>query len=40
MVAQLGAQGPLDDRLLEPADGGVELLGRQWPLADELIENF
>ena len=40
MVAQLGAQGPLDDRLLEPADSAVELLGRQWPLAHESIENL
>jgi hypothetical protein len=40
MVTQLGAQGPLDDRLLEPTDGGVELLGRQRPLSNELIENL
>ena len=40
MVTQLGAERALDDGLLEPADGGVELLRRQRPLAHKLIENL
>ena len=40
VMRQLAAERPLDDRLLEPADHRVELLGRQRPLADKLIENL
>ena len=36
MVRQLAAQRPLDDRLLEPADRRVELLGRERPLARRI----
>jgi hypothetical protein len=39
-VGHLAAKGPFDDRLLEPADYRVELLWRQRPLPDELIENL
>ena len=40
MVGELAAQGPLDNRLLEAPDGGLQLLVRYGPLADELVENL
>jgi len=40
MVCQLAAERSLSDRLLESPDGGGELLDRQRPLTDELIENL
>ena len=39
-VGELTAQGPLNDRLLKPTDGGLELLVGDRPLTHELIENF
>ena len=40
VMRQLAAQRALDNRLLEPADGGVELLGGNRAPADKLIENL
>jgi hypothetical protein len=40
VVRQLAAECPLNDRLLESADRRLELLGRDRPLANELIENL
>src|SRR5437879_5898029 len=40
MVRQLAAQRALDYGLLEAANRGVELLGRNRPLANELIKNL
>src|SRR5262249_30427708 len=40
MVSELATQRPLDQRFLETADGGVELLGREWPLPNGLVENL
>ena len=40
MVGQLAAERPLDHRLLEAPDRRLELLVRERPLADELIENL
>ena len=40
MVGELAAQRALDDRFLEAADGGLELLRGDRPLANELVENF
>src|SRR5947209_10700930 len=40
MVRQLAAERAFDDRFLEPTDRGIELLGRDRALPDELIENF
>ena len=39
-MRQLAAEGALDDRLLEAADGGIELLDGQRALAHKLIENL
>ncbi|MNC88266.1 hypothetical protein D3C83_40660 [compost metagenome] len=38
-MRQLTTQRALDDRFLEATDGGIELLRRDWSLANELIEN-
>ena len=40
MVRELAAERPLDDRFLESTDGGLELLMRDRPLSDELVENL
>jgi len=40
VMRQLAAQCALDDRLLEPANGRVELLRRNRALAHELVENL
>ena len=39
-AVQAFAQGALDYRLLESPDGGLELLRRNRPLADEMVENL
>jgi hypothetical protein len=39
MVRQRAAERAVDDRLLKATDRRVELLRRNRPLADELIEN-
>src|SRR6266508_3411910 len=40
MVGELAAERPLDNRFLESADGGLELLVRNGPLVDKLVENL
>jgi hypothetical protein len=39
MVAQLGAEGALDQRLLEPTRGGFYIRRRERALPDDLVEN-
>jgi len=40
VMRQLAAEGALDDRFLEAADGGIELLDGERALAHKLIENL
>ena len=40
MVGQLAAERALDDRLLETPDRGIQLLRRNRPLTNELVENL
>lgn len=37
---QLASEGPLDDGVLEASNGGIELLGTQRTLPNELVENL
>src|SRR5688572_24659668 len=39
MVTQLGAEGALDQRLLEPARGGLDIRRRERTVPDDLVEN-
>lgn len=40
VVGQLAAEGTFDDGLLEPPNGGIELLGTHRTLPDELVQNL
>jgi hypothetical protein len=40
VVRQLAAERPLDDRFLEPPNGGIELLRTNRALLNELVENL
>ena len=40
MMRQLGAQGALDQRLLEPPHRRLDVLGREQPVVDELVQDL